>query len=587
MKFPRLDVTLLRGKAHYFFYFSGTAGVLPFLQVIAKQMGVSVEGVGVLYTVLPFVALVSKPIMSGLADKLRKKKCMLMIALLTIMICLFSINFIPDITEQSPITKPEVELSASIECSSKHGNWFSFCEANSTEILKEGHQLRCSVNCPVDVQLPCTDLATCNDSVSSSNDTNSRMVLLQTSLQTNKLLNFAENDGCVNIPPTDLSALSGNYSLTDCPTGDVLFKTCSLECNFTNYQTDVLTETQEVQSVYTSYQFWWLSCSLVVTYIAMGLVVSVSDAVVYDLLGSERRNEFGLQRLWGTIGWGAINILAGFFNRLASTGQTRQDYSPGFYMFILFMGVDLLVMSSMRVVSESKPPANIVGNVGKLLLRPRVVVFMMSVYCVGVLTGVLESFLFWYLTDLGADSLQLGLTRGVQCFGGELLSFIISGYVIRKIGHVNAMTLVFAAFGVRFISYSFLTDPWYTLPIEFTHGITFGIYYATITSYASILAPIGMSATLQGLVGGINEGAGMATGSLLGGLLYGRFGGRLTFLSYGLGAVSCCLLHAAFQFFGRRWLHPQEQEISAVQANAEDVKMLPDNHIPLEPVAEG
>lgn len=90
-----------------------------------------------------------------------------------------------------------------------------------------------------------------------------------------------------------------------------------------------------------------------------------------------------------------------------------------------------------------------------------------------------------------------GLAMGIQCFGGELPFFFLSGWILKKIGHIHAMSLVLSGFGLRFLLYSALTNPWWVLPIELLNGVTFGIFYSTMASYASIVAPPGTEATLQ------------------------------------------------------------------------------------------
>lgn len=93
-----------------------------------------------------------------------------------------------------------------------------------------------------------------------------------------------------------------------------------------------------------------------------------------------------------------------------------------------------------------------------------------------------------------------GLVMGIQCFGGELPFFFLSGWILKKIGHIHATSLVLLGFGLRFLLYSLLINPWYVLPIEFLNGITFGIFYSTMASYASIVAPAGTEATLQVII---------------------------------------------------------------------------------------
>lgn len=123
---------------------------------------------------------------------------------------------------------------------------------------------------------------------------------------------------------------------------------------------------------------------------------------------------------------------------------------------------------------------------------------------------------FRYLEELatkqGCDTVAWiktlqGLVSGVQCFLGELPSFFLSGWILKKIGHIHSMTLVLFVIGVRFLLYSVLENPWWCLPIELFQA-TFGLFYSTMASYASIVAPPGTEATIQGLVGAIFEGVG-------------------------------------------------------------------------------
>lgn len=55
-------------------------------------------------------------------------------------------------------------------------------------------------------------------------------------------------------------------------------------------------------------------------------------------------------------------------------------------------------------------------------------------------------------------------------------------------------------FSVRVLLYSFVTNPWYFIPIELFHGLSFGIFYPNMIAYASLVAPKGAQATVQGIV---------------------------------------------------------------------------------------
>lgn len=53
----------------------------------------------------------------------------------------------------------------------------------------------------------------------------------------------------------------------------------------------------------------------------------------------------------------------------------------------------------------------------------------------------------------------------------------------------------------------------------------------------------GTSATIQGLVAGMDDGVGFAIGSLIGGQMYRRLGGATSFKIFALGAFITSILH--------------------------------------------
>jgi hypothetical protein len=106
----------------------------------------------------------------------------------------------------------------------------------------------------------------------------------------------------------------------------------------------------------------------------------------------------------------------------------------------------------------------------------------------------------------GCDSLQWiklleGLAMGIQCFLGEAPFLFLSGkylngpkcsrseafnlisrlgWFLNKLGHVHTMTMILVMMGIRMLAYSFLSNPWYALPIELLNGITLGVFWSTV-----------------------------------------------------------------------------------------------------------
>ena len=95
-------------------------------------------------------------------------------------------------------------------------------------------------------------------------------------------------------------------------------------------------------------------------------------------------------------------------------------------------------------------------ELGSIAREGRVLVFAWWCIGVGMCTGVIWNFLFLYTQELSSlskvewlKSLQ-GLLIGVQSFFGEMPFNFISGTVLRKIGHINAMSLVLLVYAIRF-----------------------------------------------------------------------------------------------------------------------------------------
>jgi hypothetical protein len=58
-----------------------------------------------------------------------------------------------------------------------------------------------------------------------------------------------------------------------------------------------------------------------------------------------------------------------------------------------------------------------------------------------------------------------------------------------------------------------------------------------------VISPPGTSATIQGLVAGMDDGLGFSIGALFGGFLYQEIGGKQSFRVFALIALITCIAH--------------------------------------------
>jgi len=101
------------------FYISGTAPVVPFLPVYARQLGFSGVIVGMIYTVLPITGMLAKPIFGAIADRFRLQKTLFLAFQIVTAISFFVIQFIPEIQTESTARSAVLDCDAEI--------YFRFC----------------------------------------------------------------------------------------------------------------------------------------------------------------------------------------------------------------------------------------------------------------------------------------------------------------------------------------------------------------------------------------------------------------------------------------------------------------------------
>lgn len=156
-------------------------------------------------------------------------------------------------------------------------------------------------------------------------------------------------------------------------------------------------------------------------------------------------------------------------------------------------------------INQNETPKYLIKYVIPLLGKPHVILYLLWVICVGLCTGLVWQFLFWLLEDLaairGCDTVSWiktlqGATIAVQSCS-EILILFFSGWIIKKLGHELSMALVLLAIAIKFILYSVISDPRWILLVEISNGLTIGLFYSCMASYANSISENGMKATVQ------------------------------------------------------------------------------------------
>jgi PPP family 3-phenylpropionic acid transporter len=243
-------------------------------------------------------------------------------------------------------------------------------------------------------------------------------------------------------------------------------------------------------------------------------VMPMIDSAVLQALDSEK-SRYGQIRLWGSVSWGIMAFLIGAI-------LESQDFFWVFAIYILFMFIELLIiiLSPVRP-SPVRPPG--IRSLRTFILDPRWRAFLFAATTGGILLSSISNFLFLYLQDIGATKTLLGFSLTIATIS-EIPALFISSTLLKRWKHLTIMTSGLLFFAIRVLAYSFISNPWVAVWLQFLHGASFALMWAAGVSYAEMIAPQGLNTTAQSLFSGTMLGIGMAIGSLLGGALYDSLG---------------------------------------------------------------
>jgi PPP family 3-phenylpropionic acid transporter len=253
-------------------------------------------------------------------------------------------------------------------------------------------------------------------------------------------------------------------------------------------------------------------------------VMPFADSATLTML-SDKQDMYGRVRLGGTIGWG-------LFAPLAAVIIDRYGVSWAFWGNAAIMVVTLVICQKFTF-GQSGVREPIQVNIRKMLIDRRWVLFLFLMFLGGVAFTVMNGFLFPYMIELG----MTGITRGIAitiATISELPVLFFSNYLIDRFKALGLLFIGMFITGLRMILYAVLNFQAGILIFQLLNGLTSPLVVVAAVSYANEIAPQGMKATAQGLVGAMMFGFGAAVGGAAGGLLRGSLGAQAMFLLVGV-----------------------------------------------------
>ncbi|RUS83768.1 hypothetical protein EGW08_008474, partial [Elysia chlorotica] len=531
--FTVVDKDLLFCKLFYFFFFGAFGSLFPLLAIYFKQLGMSAAQSGVLIGFRPFIEFLSAPFWGGLADKWRRGKEMLLFALLCWIVFTLAIAFV----------KPPAH-----KCLAFNGTHNILEETLSN---RRRHSL-----------VPRRF---------------SRKVL---SVQNAHLeSNIHKEQGRFRRRPykPDVSKIA-NVNSSDIR--GLVF----------NMHSTVVYKQNEV-----NHAFFILLLLVVIGEFFSAPAITFADSVTLSFLGDDTQN-YGRQRMFGSLGWGLAMFFVGMALDQSTTfpdGPCRQaharekNYTVCFAVFSVLMSCAFLAALQVITLGTTEkndiqnnnhrcPPQKIWRGFGavsgaipfgsaeasysdqpffgkwlavmKLLMTYQYISVLFISWFMGFGIGVIFTFLFWHLQDLGGSPTLFGVASVINHVS-ELLAYFLTGSLIVRYGHVKVLYAGLLGNVCRFMYISLLQNPWWVLPFEFVQGLTHAAVWAACCAYITHAIPVELRSSAQGILQGLHHGLGRGCGAVFGGVMVNQYGDVVTFRIYGVTCIIVLALYMGLNIF--------------------------------------
>ncbi|XP_019378646.1 PREDICTED: major facilitator superfamily domain-containing protein 6 isoform X2 [Gavialis gangeticus] len=589
----KINNDLLISKVFYFFFYSAYGSLYPLLPVYYKQLGMSPSQSGLLVGIRYFIEFCSAPFWGVVADRFKKGKIVLLFSLLCWVLFNLGIGFVrpatlrcvpkgpppPHPTNASSLVTmpPQIASSPSLLTTASLMSQRARGKRDLLTSSSPNLETRGTVN-PIELlpySLPLETTGTLNP----------EMLFPLPTQMSDEVLAVENNTNVISKNITTSSEPPGNKSQSTAPP-TVTTKPVPSD------QVMLVYDHQEVEAI-----FLVILLVVIIGEFFSASSVTIVDTVTLQYLG-KHRDRYGLQRMWGSLGWGLAMLSVGIgidythidviIEGLGCKAPEYKNYRIVFIVFGVLMTMALIVATQFRFhythfkqdehkrkeveipqvdrntssdssdntpTSASQSQSFSFWDLIKMLCSIQYGSVLFVAWFMGFGYGFVFTFLYWHLQDLNGTTTLFGVCS-VLSHVSELTAYFFSHKLIELVGHIRVLYIGLACNTARYIYISYLENAWTVLPMEVLQGVTHAAIWAACISYLSAAVPPELRTSAQGILQGLHLGLGRGCGAMIGGVLVNYFGPAATFRGIGMACLVILLLFALIQ-----WLAvPDEEE---------------------------
>lgn len=244
---------------------------------------------------------------------------------------------------------------------------------------------------------------------------------------------------------------------------------------------------------------------------------------------------YGSVRMWGSAGFACIAITSGFI--LSRIGGIQHIS----YIYWSIWVIALLLLMLLKDEGGVSSRLSLV-QLKELMKNKEFLWFLVIVFMIMVPHRMNDGLFTLYLQELGGSDKMAGWSWAFATLG-EIPAFALFGNYLYRYHETSLLGLVALLYTVRWILYAWIHDPVVLMLLQFSHMVTFGIFWITAVRYAVRLVPDTMRSTGQALLSAVFLGVAGITGGSAGGWIMNRWNGSAAYLcGAGLTFLAALLL---------------------------------------------
>lgn len=456
----KINNDLLISKVFYFFFYSAYGSLYPLLPVYYKQLGMSPSQSGLLVGIRYFIEFCSAPFWGVVADRFKKGKIVLLFSLLCWVLFNLGIGFVKPATlrcvPKIPPTAHPTNSSHPFTILPTNSSIVSFI-TTSPRIREKRHLL------PYDGPVMSEAGPNVTETVifpTAPNKTSAPTLQPETDEITDHIVTLNPSTATSSAPP-------GNA------TRETTTSTVTTTKPVPSDRVTLVYDQQEVEAI-----FLVVLVVVVIGEFFSASSVTIVDTVTLQYLG-KHRDRYGLQRMWGSLGWGLAMLSVGIgidythmdvlIEGKGCKPPEYRNYQIVFFVFGVLMTMALIVATQFRFRyshfknSESKGKEVEIPQVERnsstesseetptttshsqafsfwdlirLLCSVQYGSVLFVAWFMGFGYGFVFTFLYWHLEDLNGTTTLFGVCS-VLSHVSELTAYFFSHKLIELIGHIR------------------------------------------------------------------------------------------------------------------------------------------------------